>query len=307
MFFKNARIFRLTDITALAGLDLRAALEQRPATDPGAQSLSAQGWASPYPGTGGASVLPVSAGPSTAANSLVMVHQEAARLLPPAVIREALDERVKDLAASEGRPVGRRERAELKDQVTFELLPQAFIKRTRTRVVLMGDYLVVDTSSESRAEQVISCLRKALGSLPVVPLTLETGLREAGPQWLRSVPPDGWTLGTELHLAGPDNCKAVFTNTDCASEEVLAHLDQGFVVRRIEVCNDELAFCLDADLSIRKIQVLDLLQERINGIDAEHAAEEVEASYTIMVAALTEVLDQVVAALGGEVSGRGAS
>ncbi|MGB1409490.1 recombination-associated protein RdgC, partial [Alloalcanivorax venustensis] len=50
MFFKNARIYRITDISAVADIDIRAALEQHPAADPGAQSLSAEGWASPYPG-----------------------------------------------------------------------------------------------------------------------------------------------------------------------------------------------------------------------------------------------------------------
>ncbi|MFP1683380.1 recombination-associated protein RdgC [Alloalcanivorax sp. C16-1] len=305
MFFKNARIYRITDIAALAGVDIHAALEQHPASDPGAQSLSAEGWVSPYPGVGGGLILPVAEGPSTATYSVVMVHQEAARILPPAVIRDKLNERCAEIQKREGRPVGRKERADLKDQITFELLPQAFIKRTRTRLLMMGDYLVVDTASPARAEQVISCLRRALGTLPVQPLTLENSLQVVGTEWLRAGPPAGLELGDRLHLVGPDDCRAVFTNVDCNCEEVLAHLDQGFVVSRIEVANGELAFCLDADLSLRRVQMLDLVQEKISGIDVEHAAEEAEATYTIMVATLTEALDQMVAALGGEADAPG--
>ena len=51
-------------------------------------------------------------------------YQETARLLPGPVIKELLDEKVEHIQQEEGRKVGRKEKADLKEQITFELMPR---------------------------------------------------------------------------------------------------------------------------------------------------------------------------------------
>lgn len=50
--------------------------------------------------------------------------------MPSSVVREELDERVAELEAKESRKIGSKEKKELREQIEFELLPQAF---TRTK------------------------------------------------------------------------------------------------------------------------------------------------------------------------------
>ena len=90
------------------------------------------------------------------------------------------------------------------------------------------------------------------------------------------------------------------TNVGCDGKELLAHLGQTSVINHIKVANDQLAVFLDGDLSIRKIQVLDLVQEQIIDMNVECTAEKVGASYAITVTVPSNPLGQVLPALGAK-------
>src|SRR5690606_20440038 len=52
------------------------------------------------------------------------------KLLPGGVIKEQLEGKVQAISEAESRPVGRKERDTLKDEIIFSLLPHAFTRST---------------------------------------------------------------------------------------------------------------------------------------------------------------------------------
>lgn len=81
------------------------------------------------------------------------------RILPGSVRDEHLAKRIAELTERQGYKPGRKEYAQIKDEVTFELLPKAFIKRSVVPVLLLRPYwLLVCTSSSKRADDALAFL-----------------------------------------------------------------------------------------------------------------------------------------------------
>lgn len=81
------------------------------------------------------------------------------RILPGAVRDEHLARRIAEITERQGYKPGRKEFAQIKDEVTFELLPKAFIKRSVVPVLLLRPHwLLVCTSSAKRADDVMAFL-----------------------------------------------------------------------------------------------------------------------------------------------------
>ncbi|MBL1494841.1 recombination-associated protein RdgC, partial [Klebsiella pneumoniae] len=80
------------------------------------------------------------------------------------------------------------EKDALRDEVLHSLLPRAFSRNIITRIwVNTTDHLViVDASSARSAEDALALLRKTLGSLPVVPLSMEEPVELTMTEWVRS-------------------------------------------------------------------------------------------------------------------------
>lgn len=94
----------------------------------------------------------------------LMTVQFNERILPGKVRDEALRKLAAKLEGQQGRKVSKKEYAELRDQVEFDLLPRAFIRRTRVPVfffkgrVLGEQTMLVCTGSQRRADSVVALL-----------------------------------------------------------------------------------------------------------------------------------------------------
>ena len=231
---------------------------------------------------------------------IVCTHQETARLLPGPVIKEALDEKVDLIQKEECRRVGRKEKAELKEQITFEMMPRTFTRSRRTTVLIdtNRNRVLVDSSSATRAEDVVACLRKAIGSLPVAYPAPSSAPCSSFSNWLRdtNLLPEGFTLGDRCELKGTkDEGAAVkFTAVDLGQDEILAHLETGMVAVRVNLCwQDSLELDVNDKLEIKRIKALDLLQENIDAMDPEDAVDELKARISLQGNVLREVLDSL--------------
>ena len=70
-----------------------------------------------------------------AQNTWRVALKKEEKVLPAAVVRDILDDKVQEIQNAEGRNVGRKEKQELKDNITDDLLPRAFTKSSRTEAV----------------------------------------------------------------------------------------------------------------------------------------------------------------------------
>lgn len=108
----------------------------------------------------------------------VMAVQFNERILPGKVRDEKLQAEAARLEALQGRKVGKKEYAQLREQVEFDLLPKAFIRRTVVPVLFykhdMGtQIMLVCTSSQKRADDAVGVLLGVFG-IDMMPWKIET-------------------------------------------------------------------------------------------------------------------------------------
>ena len=156
------------------------------------------------------------------------------------------------MEAERGAPVPRRERDRVIDQVRFELLPRAFSRSQRTFAWIdtTNGYLLVDVSSDARADEFTANLQTALGALPVTFPVTQTRPAAAMTDWVANASmPDDIELERECEMMLPGEGGAVVRcrNQELASREVFTHLEAGKEVVKIAVSYAErLRFVLDA-------------------------------------------------------------
>ena len=205
------------------------------------------------------------------------------------------------------RKVRRKEKDELKEEVTLEMLPRAFSKNRRCYAYLApaDGVLIVDAGSSKQAEDLASTLRKSLGSLPVRPPAVEQAPAFTFTGWLNeSIDlPASIELGTECELkdtsedGGVVRCKGL----DLQGDEIRSHLDAGMQVTKLSVTwDDNLSFVLDEELGIRRLKFGDTLQEKLDDVDADDATARFDAAFSLMTLELARLIPGLLEALGGE-------
>ncbi len=215
MWFKNLQVYRFTKPCELTAEALNEQLAEFTFVPCGSQDLFRTGWVSPL-GRHGSEMV-------HASNGYMMIclkHQD--KLLPAAVVNEELEEKVLSIEETEMRRMPRKERMTLKDEIIFSLLPRAFVRSSFQFAYISprDNLLVVNAASAKRAEELLSELREAVGSLSLIPLTAKHEPIEIMTQWVNSGhPTEGFELGEvvtvsqieeinkTLTAAGKDTCE----------------------------------------------------------------------------------------------------
>lgn len=290
MWFKNLYLLRLSSDFTLTPEDLHEALESKPFLGCGKELREASGWVSPF-GRNSEQLL-------HAANGyllLTLAHQE--KLLPASVIREELDTLVAEIEEKDGRKVGKREKQDLRDEIEFELLPQAF---TRTRkmdawIDQQHGWMIINSSSNTQAERLTHLLRSTLGSLPVTPPKTDMSPATLMTQWLADdhTLPAPFVLGEECELKGQGEEKsvAVFKRHELTTEAVQANLAAGKTVSKLGLVWDEkISFILTDELAVRRVRFLDVLEDNLKDADPQSHAEKLDIEFTLMTGEVTKLL-----------------
>jgi recombination associated protein RdgC len=297
VWFRNLRIYRLEQAFSVTAEDLDLALREVVFRPCGPLETSITGWEPPL-GRDGQTLV-------HAANGCLMVcARREERLLPASVVREVLADRVAEIEDAESRQVRRKEQAELRDQITAELMPQAFTRSTRVFAYIdPGQHLlIVDSASAPRAEDILTLLRESLGSLNVRPLDTAVAPASVLTSWVSDQPPADFTLMDECELREPTEgggvvrCKQV----DLAGTEIESHLAAGRQVVRLAIEWDErLACVLSDDLVVRRLRFLDLVQHEADDVHGDDAAANFDAEFAILNAELSRFLPRLIETMGG--------
>jgi recombination associated protein RdgC len=225
--------------------------------------------------------------------TLVCVRREE-RLLPPAVVREEVEERVARIASMEGRDVRAKEKKRLRDEVTFELMPRAFTRSGHTMAYLQhrDGWLVVDAASVKKAEEVLILLGHAVKGFTVQPFEPQQSAAVLMTRWLggERLPP-GFALGDQCELRDPAQEGALVRcqRQDLTAAEVRAHLKAGKVVHQLALRFDErVSFVLSADLTLHRVRF-----EAVDELDAQDEGDPIarfDANYAFMTVELARML-----------------
>ena len=295
MWFRNIQFYRFEQPFTMTGKQLQAALEGRVARSCGQMELACEGWGKPL-GLEGQMLVHETDG------RLMICLRREDKVLPASLVRELLDAKAFEIEQQAGRPVGRKERAELKDQLMNELLPRALVKASHTFAYIdpKGGWLVVNAASSKKSEELIMLLRKSVGTLNVVLPQTKASPEAAMTQWLmdEATLPEGFVLEDECELRSVGEvtstvrCKYV----DVASSEVRAHVLSGKRVFKMGMgWQGKVSFVLSDDTSIRRIR---FDSELVEQADADgDASAQFDADFAIMGAELGMLIPELLSAL----------
>lgn len=298
LWYKNAVFFRLNTGTHPIDFDtLAERLAARPFTPCNGLDWESSGFVPPF---------------KFAADTMLMQEQGRAlltlrrddKVLPVAIINEALAAKVEEIESTELRTVGRKEKLELKEQITDDLLPRAFTKASRTSAYIdpAAGWIVVNASSANNAEKLISTIRDTLPPFPAAIPHTTIGPIAAMTAWLLDAQaPEGFEFDSTIKLEdGTENgTEITIKNGDLTSDEVRQLLEQGRQVTQMGlIWRERVRFTLTDSLHLKSIQFLDVLQEEASqkGDDVESLAR---ATFTLMTEELTTLIDTLIATMGG--------
>ena len=299
MWFKNIQLYRFTKPFELDADTLGRQLEEHSFVPCGSQDTTRSGWVPPL-GSHGSEFVHVTNG------HLMVCCKRQDKLLPAAVVNEALEEKVLQIEESEARKLPAKQRRSLKDEIVFSLLPKAFARSSlQYAYISPGDnLLVVNAASAKRAEEMIEDLRSALGSLSVVPLTSNSQPIDVMSRWVNSAQPaTGFELGEECELRDDADISCVIRckNQNLAAAEIVNHLKTGMHVSKLALnWQQRIEFILDEKLIIKRLRFSDLIQEQADEIEADDVATQFDVDFSIMALELSSFFKALMSAFGGE-------
>jgi recombination associated protein RdgC len=296
MWFKNLYLFKLNSEFSHTAEQLHEALGKKSFTPCSAGQRESTGWTAPL-GKNSQSL-------THAANGyllITMARQE--KILPAAVIREELEERVDDIQRKEKRKVSRAEKKDLREEIEFELLPRAFARTQKFDAWIdpRNGWLVVNTSSPARAESLTELLRESIGSLPSSLPELEVPAIITMTTWLKNEKtPTPFRLGNECELKSQDEDKSIasFRKHDLISDEIKSNLDANKMATKLGLEWDEkISFVLTEDFQIKKLKFLDVLSDKLDEEDPQSHEEHIDIEFALMTGEVSRLLADLVRVL----------
>ncbi len=292
--FKSLIAYRISPLWPADLAAIEEAFAKVPFIECGATQQKSAGWVPPRGEAHGALVECIGG-------------QWIARLMTEtkSVPGDVLARRVKEKAArieqETGRKPGRNESKELKDEAMLDLLPMAFTKQASTWVWIdpTARLLVLDTSSQGRADEVVSMLVDSLPGLSVSLLHTQTSPQAAMAHWLATQePPAGFSIDRECELKAADESKAVvkYGRHPLDIAEVQEHIKQGKLPTKLALTwDDRVSFVLTEGLQIKKLAFLDSVFE---GTKADDGGFDTDVA--IATGELRKLIPDLIEALGGE-------
>jgi recombination associated protein RdgC len=223
------------------------------------------------------------------------------KVIPPSAINEILEEKVSAIEAEHGRPVRRKEKAQLKEDITSQLLPNALSRTSEILAVIAPEHnlLMVNSGSSNKAEDIPSNLRKLLGTMPVIPLQTDMSPATAMSAWLNGQHdlPEGISLGYEAVLKhdDEDGGSLKLTGMDVSDQHALNYLNSGMSVTRLALnWQDHIELVLDDQLIIKRIKLSDTYSEHIHDeLGESDAISQFVGSVALVIEELIRVLDSL--------------
>ena len=298
MWFKNLTIYRFNKPFSVDTEQLESALEAFTFSPCSSQDISKIGFSNALGKLGQTLVH------SAEGNHLISMTKEE-KLLPSQVIKEALEEKVSLLEDQENRKITKKEKDSMKDEIIMTLLPRAFSRRSQIRALILSkqNLVLVDSSSATKAEELLALLRKALGSLPVVPLNFTQPIENTLTSWLSdNAVPAVFEAQDEAELKSVTDEGGIvrFKQQELFEEEVLAHLETGKQVHKLALhFGNSVAFVLQSDASLKRLKFSEEFRANNDDIGNEDPVAKMDADFALMCGELAALLESTIDALGG--------
>lgn len=304
--FKSASFFRIASDFALPPLEaLEEALQSAHFMPCGATQPESSGWIPPRGNK--STVLAEAVG-----SSVILRLCVERRPLPASAVKDAVDAMVEKYKQETGRErASAKVKKEFKEEAIQSLLPRAFTKRSSTTLWIdpVNKFLVVDSSSLTGADRVVTHLIEALGDIPgsrpglmAKPVQTQVSASTAMAQWLASrEAPVNFTVDRDCELKTPDDQKSTvrYSRHTLEIDEVAQHITAGKLPTQLAMTwNDRVSFVLTDMAQVKKIKLLDVVLDDApeNGKDDDGF----DTDTAIVTGELSALIPDLLEALGGE-------
>lgn len=296
MWFKNLKVFRLTEHWSKNMNALEAALKADAFTPAQDLAATATGWVPPRDDDERLAV--------DIQGQYLLAFRIEKKLLPSTVINQTVKARAQALEEEQGYAPGRKQLRDLKETVTDELLPRAFSIARDIRIWIdpVNQWLVIDAAAAGQSDEVLSALGRSLNPYPVEPLKLEHSPTSLMTEWLLSgEPPAGFTIDddSQWQATGEQAASIRYVHHDLPTETIQNHVEDGYQCTRLALTwQDRTSFMLTDTGDLKRITPLEVLQERAGEAIVQTPAEKFESDFTLMTSELAKLFSELMPVLG---------
>lgn len=297
MLFKQIQIFQITHSQTYFYDELIAKLQSLP-FQPCLPTLPISvGWATPVEEDGAPMAEQIN-------QRLMICMQTEERILPSAVVRQSLIEKVKQLEAVNHRKIGKKEKNALKDEVVMTLLPRSFTKFSRTYayIDIKNNWLVLASTNKKRTEQFLALFKKTIGEA-----IHAIEFKKISPiltQWINHKDhPDAFSIEKKGVLQDANQKSRVIR---CQQQDLFANsiaelIQDGCELKQLAVIwRDSVRFVLSDDFTLRSIKFEDALIEQVKEMEAETKQQKFMADFFMMTESVSSLLQDLLAVFAKE-------
>jgi recombination associated protein RdgC len=287
MWFKQIQIFQLSDPIAYEPEKIADLLLPLAFTSCLPSMHSSAGWVAPVDVENAALVHGMN-------GNIMLCLQFEEKILPAAVIRQELNDKIKQIELLDDRKVRSKEKLNLKDEVIITLLPRAFTKLSRVYAYIdtKNNRLVMGTTNSKKIEQFISLFKKSVSEglkpfeiskvSPIITLWLKTQNY-----------PKVFSVEKTCMLQDPSKQNRIIRcqQQDLFAASIQSLIKDGCEVKQLALCwHDRVNFVIAEDFTLRSIQYQEDVLTAANDIESETKQQQFDADFFIMAETLSGML-----------------
>lgn len=301
MFFKNITFFHMLPRAIESTDQIKEAVEKLLYSPLLPSEETGQGW---YP------VAPDKDALYRSGRHILLCAKLAKKILPSAVLKEKTAQAIEEIEHKQGRAVGKKQKAEIKEQVRLSLLKQAFTseKNIYVWINLAERYIAINTTAKSQLDTVITLLSKTFTTTPLVPYEVNAPIRSylGGILFGDLDVPDSFSIENTFIVESNDDqkLKVNYKNYELNEVEVEKHINAGLIVSLLGMTWKDRIYCMLLDsftLQIKGIEPLNKLAEDSEqaSFNLDDESDAFDVNFFMMTKEIDELRADLVEELGG--------
>jgi len=280
MWFKQIQLFQLSDLTGITTESLNEKLALLAFQACGKSTPSTLGWVPPLEEEENASFAQTVNG-----NSMICLQIEE-KIMPSFVVRQALQDKIKQIESTDHRKMGQKEKLTLKDEVVLTLLPRAFSRLTKIYAYIdtKNQWLVLGSTNLKKTEQFLTLFKKSVTE-KVLPIALKK-LSPIMTNWLKDKDfPTAFSIEKSGVLQDASQQKRIIRaqQQDLFANSIQDLIKDGCEVKQFALSwEDRLNFTLTNDFLLQSIKFHDEITMQAKEMGAETEQHKFHVDFLIM-------------------------